>query len=737
MRRRQTWYSTRPLGVPRGVWILFALGFAGILGSLGATIASAAPSHARPHISGTSYLRRWGVVPRRVESFDVLGSSADSVLGASSAADLSYQGGVGGVAVTTAPPKVYLVFYGSQWGTQSTTSLGGRTYASFGGDPQAMAPDLQAFFAGLGTNNDLWSGVMTQYCQSTSTVTVATGATTCPAGAAQVGYPSGGALAGVWEDVSAPSPADATQAQLAAEAEAAAAHFGNLTSAANRNVQYFIVSPTGTDPDGFIVNSVPQYCAWHTYTGGTEGNVAYTNLPYVPDAGYSCGANFVNASGPLDGVTMVAGHEYAETITDQFPIGGWYNTTYGEAADICAWNANGGTSTDLVLATGSFAVQPIWSNDGNACLTSHPIDTANVVAVTPPANQTSTLNSPITGSPRVTASDSGSGQTLTFSASGLPAGLVIDPTTGIISGTPTAAIYNASVTITATDTTGATGTASFGWTVSNPGGNTVSVANPVAQSNTLNTPIAALTITASDNQANQTLSYSATGLPAGLSINASTGSITGTPTAAGKSSVTVTVSDATSATGAATFTWTITGPTTMTVTSPGNQSTPLNTTISGLQIVAYDGTGNPLTYSASGLPSGLSLNATGLITGKTGTKAQTASVTITVTDAAAGVSGTTSFTWKVANTVTVRSPGNQTSTHNVAIAPLQIVASDSQTGATLTYSVTGLPSGLRLNSSTGVISGTPTRARAVASVTATVKDGSGASGSVTFSWKVN
>jgi hypothetical protein len=436
---------------------------------------------------------------------------------------------------------------------------------------------------------------------------------------------------------------------------------------------------------------------------------------------------------------MIGGHEYAETITDQFPIGGWYNPTYGEeAADICEWNTNGGTSTDLVLATGSFAVQPIWSNDDGACVTSHAIVANNVVTVTPPANQTSTVNTPITGAPTATASDSASGQTLTFSASGLPAGLVIDATTGAISGTPTAAIYNANVTITATDATGSSGSASFTWTVNNPGGNTVTVANPGPLSNPINTAIAPLAIGASDNQANQTLTYAATGLPAGLSINASTGSITGTPTVAGTGSVTVTVTDATSASGAATFSWTITGPAKMTVTSPGNQSTPLNTTIHGLQIVASDGTANTLAYSASGLPSGLSLNAsTGLITGKTGTRAQTASVTITVTDATAGVSGTTSFAWKVANTVTVTSPSPQTSTRNVAITPLHIAASDTQAGATLTYSATNLPTGLKINSSTGVISGTPTRAKAKTSVTVTVRDASGASGSVTFTWTVN
>jgi hypothetical protein len=53
------------------------------------------------------------------------------------------------------------------------------------------------------------------------------------------------------------------------------------------------------------------------------------------------------------------------------------------------------------------------------------------------------------------------------------------------------------------------------------------------------------------------LSYAATGLPAGLSISSSTGAITGTPTTAGTSSTTVTVTDSTGATGTASFTWTV------------------------------------------------------------------------------------------------------------------------------------------------------------------------------------
>ena len=61
------------------------------------------------------------------------------------------------------------------------------------------------------------------------------------------------------------------------------------------------------------------------------------------------------------------------------------------------------------------------------------------------------------------------------------------------------------------------------------------------------------------------------------------------------------------------------------------------------------------------------------------------------------------------NTVTVTAPGNQTSTVGTA-ASLQIGATDSASGQTLTYTASGLPAGLSINSSTGLISGTPTTA---------------------------
>jgi hypothetical protein len=89
------------------------------------------------------------------------------------------------------------------------------------------------------------------------------------------------------------------------------------------------------------------------------------------------------------------------------------------------------------------------------------------------------------------------------------------------------------------------------------GGNTVTVTNPGSQSSTVGTAVS-LQIAATDSASGQTLTYSATGLPAGLSINSSSGLISGTPTTAGSSSAAVTAKDTTGASGTASFSWAVT-----------------------------------------------------------------------------------------------------------------------------------------------------------------------------------
>ncbi len=266
----------------------------------------------------------------------------------------------------------------------------------------------------------------------------------------------------------------------------------------------------------------------------------------------------------------------------------------------------------------------------------------------------------------------------------------------------------------------------------------VTVTNPGSQTGTVGTA-KSLQISAVDT-AGGTLSYAATGLPAGLSISSSTGLISGTPTTAGTSSVTVTATDSTGPSGTAAFTWTVSaaGANTVTVTNPGSQTGTVGTAKS-LQISATDSaSGQTLTYTATGLPSGLSISSsTGLISG-TPTITGTSSVTVTAKDTT-NASGSASFSWTVnaagANTVTVTNPGSQTGTVGTAKS-LQISATDSASGQTLTYTATGLPAGLSISSSTGLISGTPTTA-ATSTVTVTAKDTTNASGSASFTWTVS
>lgn len=267
---------------------------------------------------------------------------------AGTANDLSYHGGIGGIGVETAP-KIYLVLWGSQWNNN---------------DPSGETAILESFYKGVGGSS--WLNSVTQYCQGVSTGTVFCN------GAGQAAGDQTGVFAAVWADNATSAPSRPRQSAIAAEAVRAAQHFGNNTSTSNASVQYVIATATRNSSRGFGT----QYCAYHSATSSSVGNIAYTNLPYITDAGGSCGANF-NGLGPNAGITIVAGHEMGETITDQFPNGGWLDSSGAENGDKCAWISSGqGASADVSLSTGNFPVQSLWSNAFNngsgGCVLSYP-----------------------------------------------------------------------------------------------------------------------------------------------------------------------------------------------------------------------------------------------------------------------------------------------------------------------------------------------------------------------------
>lgn len=197
-------------------------------------------------------------------------------------------------------------------------------------DPSGEQPYLEKFLSSVGSTS--WLATVQQY------------------GAGWTGQ----LLAGTWTDSANAVPSHPTDAQIQAEAAVAASHFGTGNS---DNVQIVVATPTGHSTSGFGTS----FCAYHGAVSA-DPNITYTNLPYMTDAGGSCGEDSVNGSnGTLDGVSIVEGHEMAETITDPL-LNGWFNST-GEIADLCAWT----DLANLTTTTGAFAVQPLWSNSANGC----------------------------------------------------------------------------------------------------------------------------------------------------------------------------------------------------------------------------------------------------------------------------------------------------------------------------------------------------------------------------------
>ena len=262
------------------------------------------------------------------------------------------------------------------------------------------------------------------------------------------------------------------------------------TSGASMSVQYVAVYEEGG-------NSTPTGTA--TATGQvTNGGLCLANKgaldvasnPIIAD---SCDGDAGQQWSPYtDGTVrtqggcldVVSAGTTAGTTIDWYPCNAsnaqnWTHESNGELLNpnsgLCLTDPGGNPSAQLELEACTDSAAQVWNLPSGGT-------TGNTVTVGNPGSQTSTVGT--AASVQIGATDSASGQTLTYSAAGLPAGLSINASTGLISGTPTTA-GTSSVTVTAKDTTGATGTTSFSWTVSSgsgtgSGGVDISAGGPAA-----------------------------------------------------------------------------------------------------------------------------------------------------------------------------------------------------------------------------------------------------------------
>ncbi|MBI3882672.1 MAG: putative Ig domain-containing protein, partial [Sphingobacteriales bacterium] len=271
-----------------------------------------------------------------------------------------------------------------------------------------------------------------------------------------------------------------------------------------------------------------------------------------------------------------------------------------------------------------------------------------------------------------------------YTATGLPAGVSLNTLTGVISGTPTAG-GTFVATIAATNAAG-TGYASLTMVIV-----TKSIITTTAQLATVGSYFS-YAIIATESP----VSYTATGLPPGLVFNTATGIISGTPTVPGIYTVTVSATN-------------IAGSTTGTLTITIKQGKPIiyNDYLSEQAGIPFSYTlsayNNPVSYAVTNLPAGLTFDtSTHIISGKIDSIGSYYAVMFATND---GGTDSATLTIYVTEPIPVL-----TTVEGVGKVGVPFTYALSATNNPTSYTASGLPPGLQINTQTGVISGTPTTA---------------------------